>query len=767
MQRETSVTWWLRAEEEKAARLVPPTDARPSPAPRHPSPGLATGLPGSGDRSRSGAATYTSEDSATTEVIPRGFRLRKKPRTGAWWTLAASMLVLGFPATALGTGTGPEPTTSAANRASGAPPRASHARLGDSVLALGSGYSIPGGSPLVRVLQRDLEAGGYPPGHIDGLFGPHTRDALVAFQAAHGLQVDGVVGPRTWAALSKPVLVLGPAAGDQPGGEKVVRALQRHLASAGDSPGPIDGRYGVLTEGAVRRYQRAHGLPVTGIAGPRTLERLANRGPSVRRSNPLAPKSARSTIRSNLSPRPTSSTVTSPLPKRPASAARRTPGRSAHRPRSVGVPWLIILGGVALALTLVLVGRLLIASLWRATRRSAGRSVLGETAASEAESTAPGQTCLTTPRDDHEEVHRTNGTQIHTNGHRAEAGGAGIGNGANTRPSRGQAHDPPEPAETAGAFNLGQQFADQGGVVEAHAANGHAEERGHGTAASNLGRLLGEQGALAEAEAAYRRADELGDSAGAFHLGLLLEGQGGVAEAQAAYGRADERGHGTAASNLGRLLKEQGALAEAEAAYRRADERGDADGAFGLGVLLAEHGAMAEAEAAFGRADERGDALAAFNLGALLADRGALAEAEAAYRRADTRGDAYGAYGLGVLLSERGALDEAAAAYGRAFGRGDNGAAVELGLLFAEHGAPAEAEAAFGRADERGDAAAAFNLGVLLEHRGALAEAQAAYVRARERGDSELAKMARAALMDLGRRGEETSARRPERAWNV
>ena len=192
------------------------------------------------------------------QVVPGGFRLLKKPRTAAWRTLAISVLALAFPATAVAAGSGPaQPTTSTSTQASGAPSRVAHARLGDSVLALGSGYNSPGGSPLVRVVQRDLEAGGYPPGPVDGFYGPRTRHALVAFQAAHGLQVDGVVGPRTWAALNEPVLILGPGAGDQAGGENVVRSLQRRLAAAGNSPGPIDGRYGVLTEAAVRRFQRA------------------------------------------------------------------------------------------------------------------------------------------------------------------------------------------------------------------------------------------------------------------------------------------------------------------------------------------------------------------------------------------------------------------------------------------------------------------------------------------------------------------------------
>ena len=731
---------------------------------------------------------------------PGGFRLPTKPRGAAWRTLAISVLALGFPASALGAGTGPaQPTTSRSTPAGGAPPRAADARLDRSVLALGSGYSSPNGSSLVRALQRDLGAGGYPPGPVDGRYGPRTRQAVVAFQAAHGLQVDGVVGPRTWAALSAPVLLLGPGAGDQPGGENMVRSLQRRLASAGDSPGPIDGRDGVLTDGAVRRFQRAHGLPASGIAGPRTLALLANREPSVRRSNQLVRKSAPSATRSNLRTRPTGSTVAPAPPGRPASAARRVPRGSAHRPRSGPVPWMIILVALALGLALILVASLLIASLRDRRSGSKGRPVLAEGAASNAESPASEQGCLTASNGDHPAPVRTNGNQIHTNGRRPRAGAAGIGNGASSRLPRGQADDLPEPAEIAGAFNLGQRLAGQGGVVEAHAANGHADERGHGIAASNLGRLLEEQGALAEAEAAYCRADELGDGAGAFHLGLLLEGQGGVVEAQAAYGRADERGHGTAASNLGRLLEEQGALAEAEAAYRRADERGDGDGAFGLGVLLrergaldeaaaaygrasgrghnaaalelgvllAEHGALAEAEAAFRRADERGDAVAAFNLGVLLEDRGVLAEAEAAYRRADERGDADGAFRLAVLLlGQRGGLDETAAAYGRASDRGHDTAAVDLGVLLAEHGALAEAEASFRRADERGDAGAAFNLGVVLEDRGALAEAEAAYHRAGQRGDREVANMARAALLSLGEGMYETSAGRRTRAHN-
>jgi peptidoglycan hydrolase-like protein with peptidoglycan-binding domain/GH25 family lysozyme M1 (1,4-beta-N-acetylmuramidase) len=53
----------------------------------------------------------------------------------------------------------------------------------------------------VRTLQTLLEKRGFDPQGVDGDFGPHTRAAVEAFQRARGLDVDGVVGRQTWAAL--------------------------------------------------------------------------------------------------------------------------------------------------------------------------------------------------------------------------------------------------------------------------------------------------------------------------------------------------------------------------------------------------------------------------------------------------------------------------------------------------------------------------------------------------------------------------------------
>jgi Putative peptidoglycan binding domain/D-alanyl-D-alanine carboxypeptidase len=64
----------------------------------------------------------------------------------------------------------------------------------DPVLSLGDR-----GPEVVALQQRlnELDAGL----SIDGVFGPATRAAVVAFQARSGLTPDGVVGPRTKAAL--------------------------------------------------------------------------------------------------------------------------------------------------------------------------------------------------------------------------------------------------------------------------------------------------------------------------------------------------------------------------------------------------------------------------------------------------------------------------------------------------------------------------------------------------------------------------------------
>lgn len=62
----------------------------------------------------------------------------------------------------------------------------------------------------VKLLQQALKALGYTIGTIDGQYGPGTKAAVQAFQNAQGLSADGLVGPKTLAALQQ---VLSTATG--------------------------------------------------------------------------------------------------------------------------------------------------------------------------------------------------------------------------------------------------------------------------------------------------------------------------------------------------------------------------------------------------------------------------------------------------------------------------------------------------------------------------------------------------------------------------
>jgi len=53
----------------------------------------------------------------------------------------------------------------------------------------------------LKIQKRLNELGANPPLTVDGAYGPKTRNAVLAFQQKHGLVADGVVGPKTLAAM--------------------------------------------------------------------------------------------------------------------------------------------------------------------------------------------------------------------------------------------------------------------------------------------------------------------------------------------------------------------------------------------------------------------------------------------------------------------------------------------------------------------------------------------------------------------------------------
>ncbi|MEU1370691.1 peptidoglycan-binding protein [Streptomyces sp. NPDC005803] len=123
----------------------------------------------------------------------------------------------------------------------------------------------------VKAVQKLLNAQGYQAGEADGSFGQATQTAVTAFQSAHGLDADGVVGARTWTALlaaGATTTLNEGASGDD------VKRLQRALTAALGSTVDADGTFGPATATAVRAYQTSRGLTADGIAGPDTWAAL-------------------------------------------------------------------------------------------------------------------------------------------------------------------------------------------------------------------------------------------------------------------------------------------------------------------------------------------------------------------------------------------------------------------------------------------------------------------------------------------------------------
>lgn len=107
---------------------------------------------------------------------------------------------------------------------------------------------------------------------IDGVFGPVTRNAVIAFQEGEGIAADGIIGDATWKRMpadpDTPVLRRGSTG-------SAVRGLQKGLlkfggAGAPTDPGPADGDFGPRTEAAVKEYQAQQALQNDGVVGPRT-----------------------------------------------------------------------------------------------------------------------------------------------------------------------------------------------------------------------------------------------------------------------------------------------------------------------------------------------------------------------------------------------------------------------------------------------------------------------------------------------------------------
>lgn len=121
----------------------------------------------------------------------------------------------------------------------------------------------------VLELQRQLLAAGHNPGPLDGVYGSKTTAAVAAFQTAASLPATGDADQATWDRLFTSTVLLRRGST----GSAVVE-VQTHLAALGFPPGTIDGKFGLLTEAAVRAFQSSYVLRVTGEVDLATRDAL-------------------------------------------------------------------------------------------------------------------------------------------------------------------------------------------------------------------------------------------------------------------------------------------------------------------------------------------------------------------------------------------------------------------------------------------------------------------------------------------------------------
>jgi N-acetylmuramoyl-L-alanine amidase len=139
-------------------------------------------------------------------------------------------------------------------------------------------YRVGDQGPAIRDIQDRLTALGFGSnGDIRAIFGDGTRQAVIAFQKAKGLDSDGIVGPDTWRVLYEAGYRLGDRIifmrRPMIRGEDVAE-LQSRLNSLGFDSGKVDGIYGPQTEHAVIDFQHNRHLAEDGRVGPEVVTEI-------------------------------------------------------------------------------------------------------------------------------------------------------------------------------------------------------------------------------------------------------------------------------------------------------------------------------------------------------------------------------------------------------------------------------------------------------------------------------------------------------------
>ena len=127
---------------------------------------------------------------------------------------------------------------------------------------------------FVKDIQSRLLTLGYAPGAADGIAGPTTRAAVMAFEFDRGFVQTGIVDQALLRVLrGKAKKISRSTSADvlAKNSQELVLALQKALTQLGYNTGTADGKIGPLTRQKIRSFERDHKLQVTGRVSGRLV----------------------------------------------------------------------------------------------------------------------------------------------------------------------------------------------------------------------------------------------------------------------------------------------------------------------------------------------------------------------------------------------------------------------------------------------------------------------------------------------------------------
>ncbi len=137
-----------------------------------------------------------------------------------------------------------------------------------------------GDPDVILRVQKELLSRGYGPVVANGIVGPLSRAAIMAYEHDSALPITGEATGVLLKRMREGPNVNRPPVPDarkirSPDAEQVVRTIQHSLTTLGYEPGRINGRIGDETERAIRAFETSQGMQSSGRVSAELFSLLA------------------------------------------------------------------------------------------------------------------------------------------------------------------------------------------------------------------------------------------------------------------------------------------------------------------------------------------------------------------------------------------------------------------------------------------------------------------------------------------------------------